>query len=194
VKELLTARRVTEDGSTHSTTKKQNNARQNKEGMIMRSLLSALLIAFTIFLLSGCATVPAPSPGKPDLVVTKFETTGPATVNAQNSVVLPIRVVVKNQGSVVTYIFRTAIEYTGPWGTNIVPFTVPAQSDLSYPWTPLSSGGEMEYEGKVTFHPSLHNVTLSLVAIVDHCGGTPCRVDENNGGNNRSAPISVSLP
>lgn len=164
----------------------------------MRSLLSALLIAFTILLLSGCATLPGPGPGpsasKSDLIVTKFETTGPATVNAQNSVVVPIHVVVKNQGPVVTYIFRTAIEYTGPWGTNIVPFTVPAQSDLSYPWTPLSSGGEMEYEGKVTFHPSLHNVTLSLVAIVDHCGGTPCRVDENNGGNNRSASISVSLP
>jgi hypothetical protein len=177
-----------------STTKKQNNAKQNKEGMIMRSLLSALLIAFTILLLSGCATVPGPSPGKPDLVVTKFETTGPATVNAQNSVVLPIRVVVKNQGSVVTYIFRTAIEYTGPWGTNIVPFTVPVESDMSYPWTPLSGGGEMEYKGKITFHPSLHNVTLSLVAIADSCSGTPCRVDESNGNNNRSAPISVFLP
>lgn len=171
---------------------------QNKEGMIMRSLLSALLIAFTIFLLSGCATLPGPGPGsspsKPDLIVTKFETTGPATVNAQNSVVVPIRVVVKNQGPVVTYIFRTAIEYTGPWGTNTVPFTVPVESDMSYPWTPLSAGGEMEYKGKVTFHPSLHNVTLSLVAIADSCSGTPCRVDESNGSNNRSAPISVSLP
>ena len=143
----------------------------------MRSLLSALLIAFTIFLLSGCATVPGPGPGsspsKPDLIVTKFETTGPATVNAQNSVVLPIRVVVKNQGPVVTYIFRTAIEYTGPWGTNIVPFTVPVESDMSYPWTPLSGGGEMEYKGKVTFHPSLHNVTLFFISIADSCQRLP---------------------
>jgi len=164
----------------------------------MRSLLSALLIAFTILLLSGCATLPGPgpgpSPGKPDLIVTKFETTGPATVNAQNSVEVPVRVVVKNQGGVASYIFRTAVEYTGPWGTNLVPFAVAGQSDTSYPWTPLSAGGEMEYKGKVTFHPSLHNVTLSLVAIVDSCSGTPCRVDESNGSNNRSAPISVSLP
>jgi hypothetical protein len=169
----------------------------------MRSLLSALLIAFTIFLLSGCATLPGPGPGpspsKPDLIVTKFETTGPATVNAQDSVEVPIRVVVKNQGPVASYIFKVAIEYTGPWGTNIVPFTVPGQSDMSFPWVPLSAGGEMMFEGKVTFHPSLHNVTLSLVAIADSCSGNEnlpsyCRVDESAGDNNRSTPISVLLP
>lgn len=138
--------------------------------------------------------------GKPDLVVTTLEATGPATVNSEGSFEVPIRVVVANRGDAAADIFKVATEYTGPDGTFLVAFTVPGQSDIWYPYTsaPLAAGSQVTFAGKVTFHPSVRDVTVSLRATADSCAADEfmpehCRVEEINEGNNQSAPISVSL-
>jgi len=151
-----------------------------------------------------CEPGPAGPGGLPDLVVTTLEQTGDPTVNAENQVEVPIRVVVKNQGTVSAGIFKVATEYTEPrpgGGTYVVAFTVPGQSSIWYPFTKVSlaSGATKTFAGKVTFHPSVHNVTVSLKAIADSCSGDEfmpdyCRVKESNETNNESAPIPLTLP
>jgi subtilase family serine protease len=144
-------------------------------------------------LLAGC---------KPDLVITTFQTTGSAIVNPQGSVEVPIRVVVKNQGTGNAGIFKVATHYTDPGGsTYVVAFTVPGQSSIWYPYTsaPLAAGSDVTFAGKVTFHPAVHGVTVYLKGTADSCSGDEfmpnyCRVQESNEGNNESTPIQVSLP
>ena len=151
-----------------------------------------LLIVCMVLVLAACT---------PDLVVTDLETTGQATVNGDGSAEVPIRVVVKNQGSSAAGIFKVATEYTGPQGTFVVAFTVPGQTSSWYPYTgaPLSTGDEKTFDGKVTFHPSVHGVNVSLKAIADSCSGDEfmpvyCRVEEGNESNNESVTVSVLLP
>jgi len=128
-------------------------------------------------------------------------TTGPVTINPAGSVEVPIRVIVKNQGTESAGIFKVATKYTGSGGTFVVAFTVPGQSDTWYPYTTgaLDSGSTVTFEGKVTFSPTVHNVTVSLKAIADSCSGDEsmpdyCRVKESNETNNESTPISIALP
>jgi hypothetical protein len=147
-------------------------------------------------LLSGC---------QPDLLVTTLETTATPTVNENNSVEVPIRVVVKNQGNAAANVSKVAIEYTGgvidPSRTFVIAFTVPGQSSIWYPFTSgaLAAGSTETFTGKVTLHPKEHGVTVSLTATADSCSGDElmpayCRVKESNEANNKSAPISVALP
>ena len=146
------------------------------------------------FLFSGCP--------KPDLVVTTLEMTGPPAVNAEGNVEVPIRVVVKNQGTAVAKdIFKVSTEYTEPSGTSAVAFTVSGQSSAWYPYTtaPVAVGNEVIFAGKVIFLSSVRGKTVSLKAIVDSCSGDEfkpdyCRVDEINESNNESTMISVTLP
>lgn len=149
-------------------------------------------------LLSSCA-------GKPDLVVTTLETTGPPVVNADNSVEVPVRVVVKNQGNAPAGTFKVATEYTGgitsPSSTFVVAFTVPGQGDVWYPYTSdsLAAGSSVTFVGKVTFDGTERGATISLTATADSCSGDEfmpayCRVEESDEVNNKSTPISVSLP
>jgi len=145
--------------------------------------------------------LPEPQPTlPPDLVVTAVET-GPATINPEGGVEVPIRVVVKNQGDAEADIFKVSTEYTGPSGTFLVPFTVPGQGDIWYPYSsaPLGPGSDVTFAGNVTFQSALQGQTISLKALADSCAGEEfvpdfCRVEESNEGNNESAPISMSLP
>jgi hypothetical protein len=149
-------------------------------------------------LLAGC---PGPGPGKPDLVVTTFVATGPATVNAQNSVELPVRAVIRNQGAAPAGIFKVSVDYTGSDGRFVVAFTVPGQASIWYPTTnsPLAVGTDRSFAGKLTFHPAVHGETVTITALADSCSGDEfmpafCRVDESNETNNESGSISVALP
>jgi subtilase family serine protease len=158
----------------------------------MKTYKSVVLIACVSFMVAACS---------PDLAVTTLETTGPATVNPANSVEVPIRVVVKNQGSAAADIFKVATEYTGSRGTYVVAFTVPGQSDIWYPYTntSLGAGSEVAFAGKVIFHPAIHGEAVTLKAVADSCSGDEfmpdhCRVKESNEGNNESAAVSVLLP
>jgi hypothetical protein len=138
--------------------------------------------------------------GGPDLRVRVLEATGPAIVNAENGVEVLVLVVVRNQGTMAATFFKTAMEYTRPEGTFAVAFTVPGQSDIWYPWTsaPLAPQAEVTFTGKVTFHPAVRGVVVSLTAIADSCSGDEfmpdyCRVKESN-EDDQSGPIVLTLP
>jgi hypothetical protein len=154
----------------------------------------------------AAATVSIPLQGRalspgPDLVVTSLIRTGPPTLNLQGRVEVPIRVKVSNQGNTAAGIFKVATEYTRPQGTFVVAFTVPGQDNTFYPFTktPLAAGNSVTFTGKVIFHPSVRNVTVTLRAIADSCSGEEfvpdfCRVKESDERNNTSVPLTLSLP
>jgi len=151
-----------------------------------------------VLVMSGCL----PGPGKPDLVVTTLEATGLGFVGLDGGFKVPIRVVVKNQGDAEAGIFKVSTEYMGPQGGAFaVAFEVPGQATVWYPYTssPLAPGGEVTFEGYALFIPGVSNMTVSLWAIADSCGGDEfmpdyCRVEESDESNNESTVISVYLP
>lgn len=164
----------------------------------MRICKLTLLIVFMGLLLTGCAN-------QPDLVITTLETTDPPTVNADNQVEVPIRVIVENQGGAAADTFKVSTQFAGgavdPSRTFSVAFTVPGQSDIWYPYTsgPLAEGSTETFMGTLTFNDAERGVTVSLTATADSCSGDEfmpdyCRVEESNEGNNESDPISVTLP
>ncbi len=138
---------------------------------------------------------------QPDLIVSSLTVAGAPIINFENRVELPIRVIVRNQGSMAANIFKVSVSYTELDGTFVVAFTVPGQSSSWYPRTDdlLLSGGEFVFEGFLAFHPAVHNQTVTLQAFADSCSGeefTPdfCRIEESNENNNASAPVSAVLP
>lgn len=146
-----------------------------------------------LILLSGCASA--------DLVVRSFQATGPPTVNASNSVELPVEVVVANVGNADAATSKVCTRYTGSQGNFVVAFTVPGQANFWYPFTadPLAAGTTETFSGILTFHPAVHGQTVSITARADCCDGDEfvpayCRVNESDEGNNVSAAISQALP
>jgi hypothetical protein len=139
---------------------------------------------------------------QPDVVISVLNSTGsPQIVNRTGEIEAPIHLVVKNQGNTEAGIFKVSTEYTGPDGTFAVAFTVPGQNSLWYPFTsaPLPAGGEVAFDGWVTFSATLQGQTVSLVGLVDSCSGdesmpATCRVEESHEDNNRSTPLSLTLP
>jgi hypothetical protein len=139
--------------------------------------------------------------GRPDVVVSRFETTGPATVRADGVVEVPVRATVRNQGAAPAGRFKLSAEFTQPpspvaYG---VAFTVPGQSSIWYPWTsgPLAPGAEQTFRGKLGFVRG--GRVVSVWVLADGCAGDEfmpdeCRVDESNEANNQSVAIPVALP
>ena len=179
-----------------------------KPALVIACMGLLFSVAFMGLLLSGCAgngngdgDSNGDGSGLPDLVVTTLETTGTPTVNLEGSVEVPIRVVVENQGDAAADIFKVSTAYTGTNGPYAVAFTVLGQSNMWYPYTtgPLAAGDDVTFTGKLTFHSSVHGVTVSITATADSCSGDEfmpdyCRVEESNEDNNESTPILVSLP
>ena len=135
----------------------------------------------------------------PDLVVTSLKRTGSGIVNSEGQFEVPIQVVVKNQGDTEAGIFKVSTEYTYSRGTFAVPFTVPRQNNIWYPYTkkPLLPGGEVMFEGTVTI--STKNEKISLTAIADSCSGDEfmpkyCRIKESNEINNKFSLMLVTIP
>jgi len=138
----------------------------------------------------------APLPKRPDLVVTTFETIGRATV-VRDHVEVPVRVVVKNQGTAEAPVFKTGVQLvpSGP-----LRFAAPGSRDDQY-WTTatLAAGSSATFEGRVTFGPTDRHKTVSIRAVADSCDPVEfmpayCRVQESTEGNNMSSPVSVALP
>lgn len=174
----------------------------NRTPHAFRSSLQLLKISGQWFLvLVGAAALFAAGCASTDLVVTRWETTGPATVDGSNHAVVPVRVVVRNQGTAAAGKFKVCTNYQGTQGNFAVAFTVPGQTDIWYPYTssPLSGGDEVTFAGNLTFHPSVHNETVTVKATADCCSGDEfmpdyCRVQESDETNNDSPNISVALP
>jgi CARDB len=165
--------------------------RQRRLKMNSLRIVVALILTMSF---AGCASL--------DLVVTDWQLTGAPTINSENKVEVPVRAVVRNQGSAAAGIFKVAAEYLDSQGRIFVAtFTVPGQSDIWYPHTTmaLAAGSDATFDGKLTFHPAVHGETVSLTATADSCSGDElmpeyCRVNESNESNNKSTAISVPLP
>lgn len=161
----------------------------------MKRLQAAVALLLIGLVSAGC-------PGlRPDLVVTSLTTNGTPTVNADNSAEVPILVVVRNNGTASAGIFKVSVQYTVNSQTFVVAFTVAGQTDIWYPWTDaaLAPGEQVMFAGTLTFHPSLHNVTVSLEAVADSTDGDEFipatgRVLESDETNNVSSPVEVDLP
>lgn len=139
--------------------------------------------------------------GQPDVVVPTFEQTGPVRRNAEGNVVVPVRAVVRNQGTAAAPIFKASVSYTNAaGGTFVVAFSVPSETSLFYPFTdrPLGPGRQQAFDGELVFLSSLAGETVTARALGDSCSGEEfvepfCRVDESNEGNNLSAAIEIAL-
>jgi hypothetical protein len=133
--------------------------------------------------------------------VTSLEIAGPAVFNSVGNIEQPIRVVISNQGGSSAGIFKVSTDVTSTNGTFNVSFTVPGQNSYGFPFTtaPVAAGGQVRFQGYLTFSPRYAGQQVSITAIADSCAGdefqpTYCRVDERNEGNNVSAPLKVTLP
>ena len=137
----------------------------------------------------------------PDLVISTFKTTGSPTINSEKEVVLPVQVIIENQGDSDASLFKVATEYTRKSVTYVVAFTVDGQNNYLYPYTSTSLKPKetVTFEGILTFPSSIHRETITLRAVADSCSGDKskpnyCRVDESNEENNYSPSISIFLP
>ena len=170
----------------------------------MKNLVLVLLLGALGYLLGGCLGSTGevlPEEGKPDLVVTAFHQRGPAVVNHENRAVVPVHVVVRNQGNADAKVFKVSTRYKDARNTHVVAFTVPRQGHPWYPytWDALEAGAELVLEGVVTFDSALHDTTVLLFAIADSCDGEEfmpvyCRVEESDETNNQSTLVAVNVP
>lgn len=148
--------------------------------------------------------------GCPDLVVTAFETTGPAVLrpvegSERNSAHVPVRVTVENQGTGEAHPFKLAAFYRGvpsdPGRDFVAAFSVPGGADIWYPFRPdrLPAGESWTVEGEIVFVPSISGSTISISVGADSCAGdefrpTFCRVPEFDETNNFSVRFDATLP
>jgi hypothetical protein len=154
----------------------------------MRNKMLGLISIVLGLLATGCY---------PDLIVSNFEATGPATPVGEN-IEMPAKVTVRNQGNAAAGIFKVSAEYTDAQGTFATPFTV--GQEIWYPTTTanLAAGEEITFEGKIVFTVA-DNEEVTITVIADSCSGDEfmpeyCRVKESNEANNTSVPLTVSLP
>ena len=139
-----------------------------------------------------------PVPREPDLVITEFETRGSPQPQEDGTIVLPVRVVVRNRGNAAAGIFKVSVDYSGSRGTFVLPFS--SQGSIWYPFTnaSLPAGGEVTFLGELTF-VFANNETVAITALADSCSSDEfmpdyCRVRESNETNNESISVTVSLP
>jgi len=115
--------------------------------------------------------------------------------------VVPIQVIVMNQGEAHAKAFKVATSAITASGTFNFAFSVPGQASPWYPFTssPLSSGDQVVFDGVVTFPSSYQAQEVQVFAEADSCAGDEfmplhCRVLESEEGNNRSESVLVRFP
>ncbi len=159
----------------------------------MKPYLNRVLMFYIVFgtlLLSSCGK-------KPDLVVTKLETVGPASMNIAGDIELPVRVVVRNQGTAWSGKFMIAAEYTVPRGVFKAVLTTSENSQIPV-LNSLAPGGEAVVYGVVTIPAKEYGWTIALKARAFCFSQTKRGTADEQGeelyhDNNESLPIQVSL-
>lgn len=138
----------------------------------------------------------------PDLLVTVLQVTGSVQVlSEQKIIVVPVYVVIENQGDASADIFKSSAHYTGPGGKFVAQFIAFDESNSWYPYTeaPLPAGQQIRISGEVILPDLLQGQTIALSVLADSCSGDElmpgyCRVLESNEGNNESQQIGITLP
>ena len=176
------------------------------------SMLIVIVIAVALGPVCVKAQTQRPRPGpdvrpanrvlRPDLVVTSFVATGQAVI-VHGAVELPVRVVVKNQGTATAPVFKVAVEYSQPGagGPFAVAFDVAGEASHWYPSTDavLAAGKSASFSGTLKFNPATRHARVLFRAIADSCSGDEfmeeyCRVRESVEVNNKSAALWAALP
>jgi len=149
---------------------------------------------------AGAASAPAPRL-LPDLVVTSVEVVGPPVVRGESTEV-PIKAVITNQGYGTAGVFKVDVEYSaGAALPHHVPFAVPGQRDMEYPYTSASlpPRASVTFTGKAVIRSSDRMDTASLRIFADSCGGEEfspdyCHVRETVETNNWSRAVRLVTP
>lgn len=158
-----------------------------------RIILSIIPIAV---MLSGCSS---------NLVVSSINGFGPLSINSDNSIDVPFRVVVTNNGNSTAPAFKVSTSYKGnpvsPGSEFFIPFNVPGMGDVQYPmYRPsLAGGADAVFEGNLTLPASMRGLTATVTARADSCDGEEfmpdhCRVEESSEVDNKSTELTVILP
>ena len=134
-----------------------------------------------------------PPPALPDLVVSSFQVNGEAAIDEDGNTVVPVLLVVANQGGSPAATFKIAVLVeTGDGARTPVAFQVPGQESTWFPFAgPLPPAGQLELQGNVLVPGSVDVESAMLVAEVDSRVGDEFvpdygRVQESNEDNNRS--------
>jgi len=143
-------------------------------------------------------TVPPPA----DLVVAVLQVAGPVELlPGEETITIPVYVLVQNQGGSDAEIFKLSAHYAGRTGKFVAPFTVSGQADSWYPYStaPLPVGHEVAITGTISLPIKLQGQTIGLSVLADSCSGDQalpayCRVAEGNENNNESQSIPMRLP
>jgi hypothetical protein len=154
------------------------------------------------------ANVPFPDPelvfGPADLVI-EIETFEPAQglddVDDTVPGTVPVRATVTNRGGSAADIFKLAVFGQSTDGNFLRPFQVPGQAEGFYPFTaePLQPGGQVIFEGIVSFSRELQGEPAEIQSQVDSCSGEEfapanCRIDEFDEENNISNVLELIIP
>ncbi len=141
-----------------------------------------------------------PTPALPDLVVSSFQVYGEAAIDEEGNTVVPVLLVVANQGGSTAETFKTAILVeTGDGARTPVGFLVPGQESTWFPFAgPLPAGTQLELRGNVLVPGSVDVGSAALVAEVDSRVGDEFvpdygRVQESNEDNNRSDTLEIPV-
>jgi hypothetical protein len=128
-------------------------------------------------------------------MVRRFEVTGTATVNANGSFTVPVRILVRNQGNAPAGASHTWVSLVGSAGTLLLGLRVPEQTDR-YNTPPLGPQAEIVLNGTVTV-PAALPLEWWLVAVADACRGTAlgnCLINETNEDNVSDPVMTFEIP
>ena len=182
----------------------------------MRSLCSVMGLVLAASLLSGPLALGAdlprpempspgplpldPDPSRPDLIVKSFTRTGPPVIRPDNTVQVPVSVVIQNVGRGPAGPFKTGIYLPSQFISALLPFIVQGQPSTTCPTTgPLPVGAELRFPGKVVLPSRTRGTTIALYAIADNCEILTTLnyrgdVSESNETNNKSPPLTIAVP
>jgi hypothetical protein len=123
------------------------------------------------------------------LIIPEFVTTGPTEIDYESMMfIIPVRVVIHNQGAQEASSFMVSITYTEYDEPYPVVFRTEAFGD-SDPWSdmPLYPGESVVFEGVVLLEAWYEGSYITLTAIADNCGvydPPGCWVEESDETNN----------
>jgi hypothetical protein len=148
----------------------------------------------------------------PDLVVRDIQLNGVPVVGAKGEVLVPVLMVVANEGDVPAVPFKVAVEYTSAFvrlGGPFLVFFQPEETESvvggdgfaftteELSWIPGEN--ELLITGMAVFSESRQGDEVEIFAVADSCAGEEfvpdeCRVAEFDEENNRSPGVRVTLP